>query len=335
MKHEGTRDGRPRIAVIGAGAMGVSLAGVLAKGASVTLVVRDRVLAESIRRRGVAVRGLFEANAAPHVVPSIGALGEAGPFEAVFVATKTTVIDQVAEALAPVLPRVSEGGQPCTVVSFQNGIEPGRELRDRMSWPQVVRMVINYGARLEAPGIARITQHAPPHAIGGPDALLLDASNRLALLFSRCGLPCEAAPDIEPRVWAKGILNASMNSVAALTDSTVGEVLDSPARLIVARLLDEGLAVARAEGHDPGPDALLKIWAVLDAARSHTPSMVEDIRLGRPTEVGQLNRQVIEHARRTGVPVPSHELVAALIEAFDWRVFHRTGHEPPQRTSRE
>jgi ketopantoate reductase len=51
--------------------------------------------------------------------------------------------------------------------------------------------------------------------------------------------------------------------------------------------------------------------------------MVGDIRGGRPSEVGQLNRQIIEHAHGSGVSAPSHEVVAALIDSFDWRVFRR------------
>jgi ketopantoate reductase len=51
--------------------------------------------------------------------------------------------------------------------------------------------------------------------------------------------------------------------------------------------------------------------------------MVGDIRGGRPSEVGQLNRQIIAHAGRVGVPVPSHEVITALIDSFDWRVFRR------------
>jgi ketopantoate reductase len=67
---------------------------------------------------------------------------------------------------------------------------------------------------------------------------------------------------------------------------------------------------------------------MIESARPHTPSMVEDIREGRTSEVGQLNRQVIAHGERTGVATPTHRVVTALIDAFDWRVFRR---KPAQR----
>lgn len=147
----------------------------------------------------------------------------------------------------------------------------------------------------------------------------------LAGALTSGGLPTAFASDIERRVWMKGIVNAAMNPIAALVNSSVGEALDSPARLIVERLLVEGEAVARAEGLAMGEDFVARAMEALEAARSHTPSMVEDIRRGRESEVGQLNRQVLEHARRVGVSTPTHEVIDALIETFDWKVYRRGG----------
>jgi len=288
--------GRPRIGVIGAGAMGLSLAAMLGRGAEVTIVVRDPAKAQRITTAGVAVDGLMHAVADPTVVPSIAALADAMPATAIFVATKTTAIRSVAEELGPVLDALPADDHP---------------------------FVLNYGATQTDDNAASVMMNGPPHFIGGPDATHTRFAAHLAALLTACGLPTVAVNDIEPFVWTKGVLNAAMNPVAALTDSAVGEVLDSPGRAIVAGLIDEGLRVAHAMGIDLGPGIADRMWTILDKARPHTPSMVGDIRGGRPSEVGQLNRQIIEHARRTGVPVPSHEVIAALIDAFDWRIFRR------------
>lgn len=316
------RNERPRFAIIGAGAMGLSLAALLGRTAEVAIVVRDPAKAKRLVRDGVAVGGLLQAAAFPTVLPSIAALADAMPLTGIFVATKTTAIDEVARELGPVLGALPPGERPF-VISFQNGIEPGRDLMERLHEPRVLRMVLNYGATLTGDNTAAVMLHGPPHFVGGPDATHRVFATRLARLLTDSGLPTEPVDDIEPHVWTKGVLNAAMNPVAALTDSSVGEVLDSPARTIVSRLIDEGLCVAHAEGIDLGPDIAQRMWAVLDKARPHTPSMVGDIRGGRPSEVGQLNRQIIAHAGRVGVPVPSHEVITALIDSFDWRVFRR------------
>lgn len=312
-----------RVGVIGAGAMGLSLAAALGASGPVTLVCRDPVLADRIRRQGATVRGLGSAHADPDIVPSIARLADCGPVHAVFVATKTSAIAQVAGELRPVLHRLGPEGATPFVVSFQNGIESGRQLMEHLGDPRVLRMVLNYGARIAPDGAVEVTMTRPPHRIGRLDPAHAPACRALAARMSAGGLDAQDVDNIEPFVWTKGLINASVNPVAALTDNSVGETLDSPARGVVESLLDEGLGVAQAEGIDLGDDARDRLWAMIESARAHTPSMVEDIREGRPSEVGQLNRQVTTHAERVGVATPTHRVVTALIDAFDWRVFRR------------
>lgn len=313
------------VGVVGSGPMGLSLAGMLGREVPVAVVARRESVRDAIRAQGVGITGAVEAASRPTVVARIADLGGIADLSAIFVATKTASIDDVAAELAPVLRGFGPGCASPLVVSFQNGIEPGRRLIERLRSPRVLRMVLNYSARSDDDGTVRIMHNRPPHFIGSlfPDHRA--ACRLLAGVLTRCGLETRMVESIEPYVWMKGLVNAAVNPVAALVNATVGEVLDSPSHGIVSRLLDEGLAVARAEGIDLGSDARGSLWAAIESARPHVPSMVSDIRSGRPSEVGQLNRQVIAHAARAGVPVASHELITALIDTFDWRVFHRNG----------
>lgn len=312
-----------RVGVIGAGAMGTTLAGVLGRRVPVVMVCRNPARAETLFRIGARVRGSMECESRPIVVGRIEDLSRVGGVSAIFVATKTTAIDEVAKEMAPLMRTLGDQPGAPYIISFQNGIEPGRRLMERLGDPRVLRMVLNFGARLDRDGAVETTLSTPPHLIGRQDRTYASVCDSLANTLTECGFETRAVDDVEPYVWKKGIVNASMNPVAALTDASVGEALDSPARVIVERLLAEGVSVARAEGIDLGEDPIPRMMSVLESARPHTPSMVEDIRAGRPSEVGQLNRQIVEHARRVGVEAPTHELVTALIDAFDWRVFHR------------
>lgn len=327
--HDGLDLVRGRCGVIGAGAMGLSLAAALGASGPVTLVCREPALAERIRSHGATVRGLGRAHASPDVVASISCLADHGPVHAVFVATKTSALDRVAGELRPVLAEIGPDGATPFVVSFQNGIETGRQLIELLGEPRVLRMVLNYGARIAPDGAVEVTMSRPPHRIGRLDPAHASACRDLAARMGAGGLEAVDVEDIEPFVWAKGLINAAVNPVAALTDNSVGETLDSPARSIVESLLDEGLAVASADGIDLGPDPRDRLWSLIESARPHTPSMVQDIREGRASEVGQLNRQVIAHGERTGVPTPTHRVVTALIDAFDWRVFSRESARGP------
>ena len=46
----------------------------------------------------------------------------------------------------------------------------------------------------------------------------------------------------------------------------------------------------------------------------HSPSMLEDVRAQRPTEVELINGSLVREARQLGVAVPLHETIYALVK---------------------
>lgn len=331
-KHSVPADFQPRrIAIVGAGAMGVSLAALVGRRVPVTIVCRDPRKADRLRAWGAQSIGLVEAHSPVEVVHSIAGLMDSPPASFVFITTKTTAIPEVAAELRHLMPLIGDQPGAPLVVSYQNGIDPGRQLMELLDDDRVLRMVVNLGATLtDDPARVRITPYMPKHFIGGLPADHFAPCERLAGVLTEAGLPTQATREIEIHVWAKAILNAAMNPVAALINASVGEVLASPSSTIVDRLLWESICVARADGINPGQDYYETARRILQAAAPHTPSMVQDIRAGRESEVGQLNRQVIAHARRLGISVPTHEVVNALIESYDWKVYQHRG--DPGRT---
>jgi 2-dehydropantoate 2-reductase len=311
-----------RLAVIGAGAMGTSFAAIAGTKAPVVMVCRNPERAAQIFRDGVRTVGFIERSAHPIVVSRAEDLASIGGVSAIFVATKTTSIPQVAADLRPLLPRLADQDAGLFVVSYQNGIEPGRQLMEMLGDPRVLRMVLNIGASMDRKtGVVNIKLQSPPHAIGTVRPEYAHVCESIAKLLTECGMDTRYVEDIEPLVWNKGVINAAMNPVAALVNSTVGEAMHAPSRRIVDALLREGEAVAKAEGIDLGADFVDRAHAMLEAGGEHTPSMVEDIRAGRESEIGQLNSQIIEHAKKVGAKTPTHEIVDALIETFDWKVY--------------
>jgi 2-dehydropantoate 2-reductase len=110
--------------------------------------------------------------------------------------------------------------------------------------------------------------------------------------------------DIEAEAWRKGIENAAGNPVAALVRSPLGELLDSPSRRLIERLLDEGITVARASGIGVEPGFRETVLATMQGGGAHLPSMAGDVLAGRPTEITQLNEQIARRGRELGIPTP-------------------------------
>lgn len=313
-----------RIAVIGAGPMGCSLAALTSQTIETVLVVRDSDRASTIRDHGIVLDGKeLSATSRPLVVESTKALSGVGKIDVLFVATKTTAIRDVCESVRSILDPIPY------IVSYQNGIDSGRAIMERLGTERVVRMVLRYGASFlpstsQEPLHVRVGLHAPPHFIGGEgDALAVARS--LARLLAKTGLPAEFTPDIEGEAWRKGIENAAGNPIAALVQAPLGELLESPGRALVERLLDEGIAVAKALGvHLPG-DYRDRALRTMMRGGSHLPSMAQDVRDGRETELAQLNEQIAAKGRALGVPTPTHEAIIDLVGVFDWRAGRARG----------
>ena len=92
-------------------------------------------------------------------------------------------------------------------------------------------------------------------------------------------------------------------------------------RELVRGLVAEGRAVADALGITLDGDPMELIGDAARRAAGHQPSMLQDVLARRATEIGVLNDGIVRQAQDVGVPVPSHQAVAALIHGLEnsWR----------------
>ena len=319
-----------RIAIIGAGAMGTSLAAITSSHVETVLVVRNDALRKQISQHGIELAGELQAAGKPIVVAQIDDLGEIHPIDLVFIATKTTSIAEVCAAMAPHLSELP------FLVSYQNGIEPGNTIIQTLGTRRVLRMVLNYGARLvgdcpsDEPLQVEVPVHRSPHQVGGEGADVTAFAAALAPLLTTMGLPTEFVLDIDGAVWQKGLLNAASNPVAALVQTPLGDLMTSPAEPLIERLLDEGIDVAAAAEIELGDGYRDKALSMMRAGSTHLPSMAEDVQAGRSTEITQLNVQVAQRGRALGVATPTHDAVIDLIKTFDWRLGLRVPRRGPK-----
>ncbi|MFD0577531.1 ketopantoate reductase C-terminal domain-containing protein [Dactylosporangium darangshiense] len=132
------------------------------------------------------------------------------------------------------------------------------------------------------------------------------------------GLVTHAVADARGPQWTKVVFNAATSPLAALTGLTVGQVCtDAGLREQVDRLVAEALAVCAAAGialtRDPGES----VAEAIREAYHHKPSMLQDVRARRPTEIGVLNGGIAAEGRRAGVPTPAHDAMVALVRGLE------------------
>jgi 2-dehydropantoate 2-reductase len=142
----------------------------------------------------------------------------------------------------------------------------------------------------------------------------------LARLLVDSGLEAEALPDLRPAQWSKLIFNATVNGVAALTGLPhdahfAAEEGDSDLGHLVHALVDEGQRVAAAAEVELHDDPWEMNVLATKRGSAHHPSMLEDVKARRPTEVELINGALVREAERHRVDAPLQNAVYRLVVA--------------------
>src|SRR5215510_14298480 len=160
------------------------------------------------------------------------------------------------------------------------------------------------------------------------DTATYEQAQEIDELLKAGGLHARAFPDLRPAQWSKLIFNATVNTVAALTDLPhVGAFAarrnETDLGNLVHDLMDEGKAVAAASGVELHEDPWeMNVHAVrrgetlaAEGHYAHVPSMLEDVRAGRATEIDFITGALVREAAKHDVPVPLHTAMYRLVKA--------------------
>jgi 2-dehydropantoate 2-reductase len=205
------------------------------------------------------------------------------------------------------------------VVSVQNGVGNEEAVAEHVE--RVIRGTTFPAGKILEPGHVQWDVKGDT-TIGPfePSPAPLEAVERLADACTRAGMPTTAVPDARGPQWLKLIFNAATNPMGALTGLTHGRVCEDPElRRVVTALVDEGKAVADAQGISLGgdPETLIDHAAQPDVAYDHKASMLQDVEARRQTEIDFLNGGIVRFGREHGVPTPMNEAITALIKGLE------------------
>ena len=314
-----------KYAIYGAGSLGTVLGAYLTKnGIPIQLVNRNRAHVEALRKNGARITGTVEM-----LVPVEAIFPEEmeGPYDVILLMTKQLHNDEVLAFLKPLL---AEDG---VLVTLQNGI-PEPEAAKIVGPERTVGCVVEWGANLAGPGHSVLT--SAPDALsfhmGGMEGLSPEKLNRVkALLEHMC--PVHIEENLTGARWSKLLINATFSGLGTVVGGTFGDVANVPLpRKIAVRCMKECIDVGRASGAVFAPvqgkdvtklfyykGALKRKFAELlvpIAMKKHAgivPSMLQDIRNGKPCEIDAINGVVCAFGRRYGVPTPINDRIVEIV----------------------
>jgi 2-dehydropantoate 2-reductase len=281
--------------VIGPGAVGLALAGLLREaGHEVLLCGRPGA-------RPPEITVLDGEGARTHPVTWAEAPERVGPARCVVLAVKI----QDSAAARPWLEALT--GPDTLVVVAQNGIEHHERVPSGVG--RVVPALVYVNAEREAPGRVRVRRT-------GRDLVLPADPSAQAVrdLFGPANVVLEE--DFRTALWRKLLANIGANPITALTGRRIEVLHDTPVAALALAALEETAAVGRAEGADLPDTAAAETLQWLQAlAAGSTSSMLQDREAGRPLEADGLTGAVVRAADRHGVPVPTIRLLHTLSAA--------------------
>lgn len=309
-----------RVAVIGAGAIGGTIAALLARAAhDVTVVARGENLA-AISANGIRLRGAWGEYTAK--VTAVDTLVE-GP-ELAIVATKAQDARSAIRAQATFL-----GGLPMVVV--QNGLEGIDSASRAAPESDIVGALSLFAASYLSPGEVNVTAPGTTY-LGGPVIPTLYAANVLKTV-----MPIVLTDNFPGAQWTKLIVN-HVNALPAITGLSAQAVIANPKlRRLMTESMREAVRVAHARGIEfekmqglsdrvltmmvRYPPVFGEILPRLMARRmGKTPnpgSTLQSIRRHQPTEIDYLNGAVVKLGAQAGVPTPVSATITELVHEVE------------------
>lgn len=315
----------PAVVMIGAGALGGSMAGALARaGVNLTLIDTDAAHVAAIEADGLTVTNLGDG--APVRISARTDPGPADSADLAIVMVPTYERDAAARTLSHVLKPDGHA------VSLQNGLGNAEVLIGAVGRKRVFMGSSKASADRPAPGNPRITR-LDPLTLGELDGPPKQRTRWLAEKLAEGGFPTELSDNIEGVLWSKFITNCCINALSAITGLRMGEVTRVPGLGALRwEIVEECLAVVRAKGirlPNDEPAAALKphVW------RKFTqPSMLQMMEAGRPIEIEAINGHLLAEADALGIPVPVNRTVTMLARGRAAAVARDRGPKPDYAT---
>lgn len=316
-----------RIAVIGAGAIGATVAAYLSKNGRDVLLVGRAEQVETINARGLTVRGVGKDETLP--VRAAVALDSA--YDLVIFATKTQDLERAYQENADHL-------EECYVLTTQNGVQADNILSSHYDPARQLSSIVMFGATYTTPG--EVVYNFPGDwIIGKPFTPLDPAAHRIIEILQTQALPVVTSDNIMGMKYLKLFVNFN-NCLPALTGKSMQETFaDMDFCRLSIRLLKEGVEIINKANielaslpHFPTD----RIYGLINMPEEQAAgimnktltglskeplfgSILQSIMRGRTSEIDFINGEVVALAKGMQQTAPLNERVVSMVHEVESR----------------
>ena len=270
-----------------------------------TLIHRDPSIVRAIRNNGVGLREIDNTLTRVRVPIRRGPTVLLGT-DVLIIAVKAYDTKAMAESYRRMVPLET------SVLSLQNGLGNIETLQSVLK-NEVLAGSTTEGAFSLGPGFVVHTGRGLT-VIGDPQGTKSDTGLRIKIAFENAGFQTKISSNMAGVLWTKAIVNAAINPLSGLTRLPNGALAKSAEiREIGFRVMEEGISVSRAERVRLAGDPK-KLWRrILLSTKANKSSMLQDIEMGKMTEIRQLNGAILARGKKRGIETPINGILTRLV----------------------
>jgi 2-dehydropantoate 2-reductase len=316
-----------RIAIIGAGAIGSVIGGLLSKAGEDIILVGRKPHIDAINQNGLILEGgpgtiVIKVKAAENL--------DFKPGLALLTVKAQHVVSSVTETQ-----QFLSGTQ---VVTMQNGVQSDDQAAGLLGKKNIISSVVAFNGQFLEPG--KVSYSIPfsktALLIGEPFGNKGNRLQTLSALLNKA-IGTDISEDIRAAHWTKLIWNLQ-TAVPAITGLSYQDSYQYPeVRELTISLLKEGLKVIKAAGIKTANVPGFPIEPIEAMARESLPtassllkkiaeslgkvpvlgSTLQSIKRGTSTEVDYLNGEIVNIGKKNGIPTPVNSLVVGLVHQIE------------------
>lgn len=301
-----------RIAILGAGAMGLLFGGYLSRENEVYLLCRGEEKINKINNEGLKIEEADGKTSTfyPIAVP-VGST-DVPTLDVLILFVKTGASK---DALEENKHLISEN---TILMTLQNGSGHEQLLKNYADEKQIAIGVSLDGSFLAGKNEIRHTGSNATYfgMLSGEENETL---SQLEKTFNTCGFETYLSDKVKHFVWEKLIINTASSVLSGILGMPQGYVYQNKSTWeIIKALVSETVAVAAADGIMLDYKTQLKrVETLVTTNPEGIPSITVDLKEGRKTEVDSISGSVVYYGKKYQIPTPTHNMAVNLVHAME------------------
>ena len=315
-----------RYAIYGAGSLGTVLGAFITKnGGQVDLINRNKAHVALLNEKGAKIIGTVEMTVP---VKAITPDEMEGKYNVIVLLTKQLHNKEVVTMLKDFL---TDDG---VIVTLQNGI-PEPLIAEIVGPEHTMGCAVEWGAALIEPGVCELTSAEDSLSFHmGKMSGITDEQFKTVKDLLELMCPVHEEENLMGARWSKLLINATFSGLGTVVGGVFGDVSeDKDAQKVAIRCMKECIDVGHASGTEFAPvqgknivglfyyknaiKRALGCFLLPIAMKKHRaiePSMLQDIKKGKPCEVDAINGVVCDFGKKYGVPTPINDRIVEVIK---------------------